>query len=235
MRISFAALLISAMTIGACTALDGGDRDDLESAVNGVDKRDRMTMAGMAMKSKNRTWINSLDKRTRVFYVKCTHKLHPDDLKWTEWQQEIDLFATVGDMIECMDRNFFTYSTCLDILAEEKARGAEKRWRERHDASANPLDKQIETECQEHIDPGFNTMQAPGADEDLNRVTAGEIVDWILRTPAPPISFGPSLVRALAPFVCALSGAGGWCDAASHGSDEVVITPAPSGGPGDYP
>jgi len=223
-----------AAIITSCTALDGDDRDDLESAVNRVNEKDRIAMAGMVMRSKTRNWLDGLPRNTRVFQIKCTHKLHPDDIEWTEWRQEIDIFATVADVISCMDGEFLTYSTCLDKLTEEMTQRAEKRWQDRKDASSSILDKQIETECQEEIDHGFNTMQAPGADDELNRVSAGDIVDWILRTPAPPFGLSPSLIGALAPFVCALSQADGWCDAAPRGPD-VVIVPAPSGGSGDYP
>ncbi len=219
-------VVILGATSGACTKPDPGDRKELEAAID--KSEDRYSMAAMAMRSKTRRWLDGRPKNERIFKIFCQVQIAPGG-PWTEKRDEIDLFATVADMIACMDGNSWSYDVCIDEMIDRAADTARARWKAAKDAAPGTI---ADYECQEQFDPGYNVMQVPGAKQDLNRVSAGEIVEWFLSLPAPPVGLSVGTWRALAPFICALGK--DWGCAPGLGGD-IVISPAPSGGTGDYP
>jgi hypothetical protein len=223
------AILASMLPLTACTVLDGGDRDDLEEAIDEAPPIDRLSMSVMAINAKARTHLDGLNHNTRVFKMECTHRVGDG---WSEPREEIDIYATVADVIGCMDKGH-TYGVCLNTLIKAMRKVAVDRWKERIAAAPEVLGDITETECDERIDKGFRTIDVPGGEDDLNRVTATEIVDWLLGLPAPPHGLSLQAWRALGPLLCALDVAWGCAPGLGGGG---IITPAPSGGgTGDYP
>lgn len=228
------ALAVGLIPTAACSVLDGEDRSDLEAAVEQMPKEDRHSMAAMVVSAKTRHWVEGRPKNDQMMTGECRHK-DPGTGEWTPWAQDAVLNIKVVDMLFCLGEGG-GYVQCLDILQSHLHSLVTKAWDiAKAEYPAGSVESQIVTECRVVVRDEYKAAFVPGATDDLNRVTIGEMVDWLLRQPGPPPGFTPSLIRALAPFVCALSGAGGWCGAASGppgGETPIVIS---SGATGDYP
>ncbi len=204
---AFTLAVLSLGLVGACSVLDGGDRADLEAAIDKESKEDRTSMAAMYLSAKTKKWIDGRPKNEAVITLWCKH--HRTDGTSTEWTIDQSEPGMVKDMIWCLGQGV-GYVKCLDVLENALAFKAEQAWALTKTGlpDSDPL-KSTETECRGITNPGYSPVEVPGANDDLNRVTAGEIVEWMLSLPAPPPGFSTAAWGPLLPFICALGASWG--------------------------
>lgn len=220
----------TALSTLACSVLDGDDRDDLESAIKEAPREDRAAMAAMVVGAKTRGYLQGRDPNSAVISLEC-RMVHPT-MGPTGWSLPAGAFAKPRDLLACLQAGH-TYPACLQFVADLLAERARKEWVKTKQAfvDSDPR-KAADLECRGVVNPGFHAAEVPGANDDLNRVTAEAIVDWLLTLPAPPPGFSPATWRVLAPLLCGLDV--GW-GCSGHpmypGGDGTIITvPGSTGG-----
>ena len=206
-RISPMLVVVVALAISACSVLDGGDRAELEAAIGKESIEDRTTMAAMMLSAKTKKWISGRPKNEAVITLWCRH--HFADGTSTDWAIDSADPGLVKDMVFCLDKGV-SYARCLEVLETALAYQAETAWglAKTNFANGDPL-KASEAECRGVTNPSYEPIMVPGADSDMNRVTAGEIVEWLLALPAPPPGFSPQTWGPLLPLICALGASWG--------------------------
>lgn len=210
----------------ACSALDGSDRADLEAGINKESPEVKHAMAAMAMNQKTKRFLDGRPPSERVIGVECKQRLPGGS--WFNPKPEQDLVYLVSDVIECMSTGE-TYQGCIATLAAALVIKATDRWQAKIAASIpGSLDASLEVSCNEVVDPQYHPANVPGADTDLNKVSAGEIVEWLLALPAPPPGFSIEAWAPILPFICAMDVSWG-CPGDPH---NPIITGVTTGGAG---
>jgi hypothetical protein len=222
-------LVLLLVFLTACTVLDGGDRDDLIDAIEKSPREDRDAMAMMIVGAKTRDYLRGRPPNSAAISLEC-RMVHPA-MGAAAWGVQNGAFAKPADLLACLQAGH-TYPMCLQFVANLLAKRTIDAWEKFKPTLADSDPRKAATlECRGVINPGFSAAEVPGANDDLNRVTAEQIVEWLLRQPAPPPGFSPGMWQALAPLICALGK--DWGCAPSLGGGVGPIVPAP-GGTGDY-
>lgn len=227
-------LLVGVLVLGrysaACSVVDHGDEIEFEDAIRGQPTEVKLQMARATLQKRTNDYLKGKNPNELVVGVECRSS-NDGGATWAPWttQNVIGDYDAL-DMVHCMGIITMTYRLCLDAFVE----GAAQEVQDFID-TVN-ADNDVLSECRSVVNPGYNHVEVPGADDALSSVSLSDIVKWLLGSPTMPSGFDPKVWEALGPFICA-EGAGWGCPGDSKNPGlPVTITPAPSGGdPGGTP
>jgi hypothetical protein len=211
-------LLGAALSFGACSTLDGGDVDHFEEAMKELSVEDRLSLKKGALADKTKRYLQGRDLDERAIRSECRYKKSAGD-EWGAWRINITIELTNRELLDCFGRGH-SYAECLaagvyTILKETIPTMVD----------TDPLDGSL-WECRHVVEPEYTIQAVDGAAESAEDITWREVLDWLMRLPAPPPGFSPTVWQALGPALCGLS-ADSWGCGATAGNP---VTPGQPGG-----
>ena len=208
-----AALLCTQIT--ACSVLDPDDRQQLRDRIGAMPPSSDSQFRRLVMNAKAIQWLRMKPENDQVGRMQCRIGAGG---KWGDWQYQEEVLK-VDRMLECLMHVQLdvTYEMCKDEWVAEMT---VKRKNEIMEAQIPGAD----IECRYEWDFRYQPDHIPKNLIEPKSITVDDMIDVLLRLPAPPPGF---LAPELAPLLCPLGAGPGW------GCPDVPSTegdPAPSGG-----
>ena len=197
------AALLAALALSACSVIDPADINVFEHIVATLDPEDRGRLRDQTREAKTEFDLRSRSPQTRAVRSEC--RFRPDGGEWEDWKTNVTGETTAGELLDCFLKGH-SYADCLAagvaaVLVET-------------DVSMGEVTSPVsgELQCRAQIEGGFDVADVDGADPN-QEVTWGDVMDWLMKSKAPPVGLSAATWQALTPVLCGLTAWG--CDGAA--------------------